>query len=205
MGATCSSDSECVSDHCFGSQFVCNEKLDFPCNVDKACTFQEGSGYLCRSKLLGIDEECLEDAECETENCWADWLIEPQQPGICRCNIATDEGCPDGSDCLFPLPNGSAPSCFLPVGATCADGAECFSGNCYENVCAECEEETNYPCEPDETCTFEEGSGYLCRPKLLGNDERCLDDTECENGNCWADWPIMPDDKRNCYRCWSLR
>ena len=137
MGAACSADSNCVSDHCYDGLCVCNEELDFPCNEAEACTFQEGYGYFCQAKLvLGIDEECLEDTECESGYCWADWLMEPQQPGICRCNIATDEGCPDGSDCLFPLPPGSAPSCFLPVGATCSNNAECFSSSCHENVCA---------------------------------------------------------------------
>ena len=53
--------------------------------------------------------------------------------------------------CLSPLAPGSAPSYFLPMGATCMDGNECFAGYCYNtNACAACDELTNYPCNDNE-------------------------------------------------------
>jgi hypothetical protein len=73
VGSTgCESDAECLSDHCFSSQCVCNEDLDdFPCSENEECTFEEGDGYVCKTseQKLGLDEPCMEDSECETNYC----------------------------------------------------------------------------------------------------------------------------------------
>ena len=85
--------------------------------------------------------------------------------------------CPDGRVCLVPFAPGSAPRCFLPVGATCAKDDDCISSNCYENVCVECDEDTNYPCFiHDKTCTFNEDSKYTCQTCVVPDSVKCYRD-----------------------------
>ena len=191
MGASCLSDTECVSDHCYEGECVCNEELNFPCKDNESCIFEEGSTFVCRALLKSINEPCLDPSECESGYCWAEWYIVPEEPGYCRCNPNTSEGCPDGMECLFPWVSEAAPDCFLPEGSTCSDNAECFSGSCFNNKCAACDAATQYPCEYfGQLCTFKEGSGYACRSgSLVGL--ACSEDTECITGVCWKAYPPL--------------
>lgn len=180
MGVRCSLDSDCLSDHCFDDQCVCNADLNFPCTGDEVCTFKEDSGFGCRLTLNGIGEDCLRDTDCETAFCWADWFIKPDQPGRCKCNYKTNEGCSDGRDCLFPMPPGSAPSCFLSSGSTCVNDADCYSESCVDNTCTVCNEDTNYPCPPDLICVPDELNGYDCLETTDLKSKYLRDDAEAQ-------------------------
>lgn len=131
VGFPCVKDDECFSGSCFSEKCAaCDEDLGYPCCLfDEVCVFDKASGHYCK-KLLMIDQPCQVDGNCQSGNCWADWLIMAEQPGLCRCNLETNEGCDYIYVCQSPLAPGLAPSCFTPVGSNCQDGDQCYSGYC---------------------------------------------------------------------------
>ena len=191
-------DRICCEDACCGD----GTKYD----SDLACCVPLLDAPTPAPTLLGIDDSCREDSECETDYCYYGFGQEGA-PGICRCNPDSMEGCPDGTECVDSIMIQEAqgiadkpPTCFIPAGFACSENSSCLSGNCYNNVC-ECSEFSNYPCTADEICTLGD-AGYACLkipPPLLGLDEPCRQDSECETDNCFYGF-IPPGSPGSC-RC----
>jgi hypothetical protein len=170
-------------------------QLDLNLGRSGAVTFLSFCYIDDEGPLGRIDETCFEDVDCETGFCWANWPIAPDQPGVCRCSTDTNRGCPQGKFCLYPFLPGAAPSCFLPIGAACSTDDYCFSGSCRDGACAACDEETNYPCDPDEACSFDNEIGFFCQTSceagggcggmpLSKIGEPCSNDSHCEMNYC---------------------
>lgn len=159
--------------------------------------YPKGGG---RADKLGRDERCLDDSECESYYCWADWEIAPDQHGFCRCNYNINEGCPDGKDCIGPMPYDEPPACFLPPGASCSTDADCYSDSCFDGKCAACSTLTDFPCNSSERCVDDLAGGFVCKAPgdgSIGSD--CFESSDCNTNACYQTELFPPPGYCTCH------
>jgi len=156
--------------------------------------------------LLPMGSDCFGDCQCESGNCYDySYMWSPSQPGTCRCNYMTNEGCLEGYICSGVVEGDIAldPMCFLDVGTECDEESywyDCFSeqatecqacatGNCHEGTC-QCIAAGwhNFGCDNTHYCVGNGGfSGPLkCAPrKPVGS--KCDENNfgfDCQSFNC---------------------
>lgn len=114
------------------------------------------------ARLLPIGANCFEDSDCGTNHCYLTFVKEAA-PGTCQCSPDTRAGCPEGTKCLVnKRVKGGPPYCAAAIGGACIYGDDCESGNCFKHTC-QCYFDVG--CGDDESCTYEETSGYSCVAK----------------------------------------
>jgi hypothetical protein len=188
VGDPCVQDITCESGHCDPFESVCGTRLanGEPCFSDAECDSDFCDG-IC-SPTLEVGEFCtsLRDAECDEGYCDLSdfdatcraYAGEGQEcPFGIECNPEADLACIEGSCRSFPLANG------LP----CGSNAQCESGVCFGNTCANGTPEGNAcdlggatpPCEIGTFCDIPEDDTAGSCVALRRTGQACERSAEC--------------------------
>lgn len=147
IGAACTRESECRSDHCEGGRCVCRRDGDCP------------TGQVCRSPITGpnrcevgtdgtlaLGAACQNDNQCKSGQCEGD---------LCVCR--SDSDCSTGQSCFTPItgPN-FCQSTTLGLGAACNRDSQCRTDKCQGGACR---------CNKDSDCSGDQ----KCKKPLIGN------------------------------------
>lgn len=140
LGASCSRDDQCRSDHCEGGQCVCRRDGDCP------------GGQVCRTPITGqnfceagddgnlaLNASCTRDDQCKSGRCEGD-----------RCVCRSDTDCPTGQSCYTPVTRANyCTSTTLGLGASCSRNSQCRSDQCQGGQCR-CSKDSD--CSGDQKC-----------------------------------------------------
>lgn len=180
LGVSCAADADCSSGFCTeGKCSSCTAASD--CPPTAACTYDDEAGHhVCttgQGSVLG--EPCGSGSDCASSLCFED-----AAGGLCStCETVSD--CNGDEPCAIDTALGYA-RCqdgTAALGRPCARPADCASGHCRDDVCAECTDDGDCV---DATCVFEATAGYaVCEPipGLLG--DLCTGDGDCGSGICF--------------------
>ncbi|MDI3291309.1 MopE-related protein [Polyangium sp. 15x6] len=233
LGATCTQDSQCASGSCVdgvccntacsGTCEACNVMAaqgtctSVPADTDPAneCAADCNGAGACE---LANGGGCTLDAQCGSGICIEEDGVccDTACNGLCEACSAAKTGGTNGvcapiksgddpeSECAGSLQCNGAGACELGNGAACADGTECESGFCVDNIC--CDAACNGTCEAcsaaktggtDGTCSFVKvntdldnecpgaadcnGAGACELPNGAGT---CTQGSQCVSGSC---------------------
>jgi len=189
MGAHCILDEVCESKKC--SSYLLNGECecehDHHCEVDdavavdqKICITYEFAHNECEHKNLEVGEDCGEDRQCLSGNCFNDI-------GDHMCQCSNNNHCPGTQRCE-ENPFG-ANYCFAPypIGDHCLYNNDCQSDKCSSHLLnGECECNRDSHCSGSNICIYYEFSSNECEPKNLGLGGSCGEDRQCNSGNCFT-------------------
>ena len=175
LGESCSSDAECVQQHCFGG--VCGScSADLDCGDGGACSLDNELGYaVCAG---GLGDACAADGDCASGACY-----EEGAAMICsECNSNADCGvqrtCVYDDDLRYAVCLGTG-----TLGQACDDSNQCEPGShCNGGLCSECESDSD--CLDGGLCIYLDGIEYAVCSGGMG--DICASGSDCNSGNCYS-------------------
>ena len=147
LGAACTREAECRSDHCEGGRCVC--RRDGDCPTGQVCRTPITGPNRCEAGTdgtLGLNAICQNDNQCKSGQCEGD-----------RCVCRSDSDCATGQSCFTPItgPN-FCQSTTLGLNAACNRDSQCRSDKCQGGACR---------CNKDSDCS----GNQECKKPLIGN------------------------------------
>ena len=171
LGDDCADGSECVSGFC--NNDVCSEcEMNGDCDVQQGCVFDPVGGYAICAGTGDLGDSCDHGGQCVSSFCNNDLCSECE----------ADADCPGGGTCVDDTGGVGYYVCTGGLGDDCANGSECASGFCNNDVCSECEGDND--CDVQQGCVFDPVGGYaICAGTGdLGNS--CDSGDQCVSGFC---------------------
>jgi hypothetical protein len=147
IGAACTREAECRSDHCEGGRCVC--RRDGDCPLGQVCRTPITGQNFCEAGTdgtLALGAVCQNNNQCKSGQCEGD-----------RCVCRSDNDCPTGQSCYTPIgATNFCQSTTLGLGAACNRDSQCRSDKCQGGACR---------CNKDSDCSGDQ----KCKKPLFGH------------------------------------
>ena len=185
LGDPCTDGTVCASGFCKGDVCsLCEENTD--CAGAATCEEDTDLGYfVCTSEeeKSELGEPCTDGTECASGFCKESICSLCEQDNDCAGEMLCEED-PDLG--YYTCQGGDG-----ELGDPCTDGTECASGFCKEEVCSECEEDSD--CDGALTCEENTDLGYyICLGGTGGLGTICTESADCASGYCY-ETDVGPD------------
>ena len=198
-GIECSTNYHCYSYFCYqgfckgGVGSYCGGVLSNKCDPELDCLMAKNSEPGDYGNCVIKGTECLNDPHCdEYKKCENNICI-----GLVGAQCGEDYPCDSDLVCADPKELGEL-TCRGFSGTECSKSSDCYSNNCWYNVCkgelgGQCFPEGAefiFPCDPELDCVMAENSEPEDYGQCVPKGKECIDDGNCGNdgqciqGNC---------------------
>ena len=171
LGDVCAAGADCASGYC--NNDACSEcEGNGDCDVQQECAWDQGAGYASCAGTGDLGDSCNTGDQCVSGYC---------NGGVCS-ECEADGDCLGGGACTDDTGQSGYFICTGGLGDACADGAECASGFCNNDICSECL--VNGDCDVQQDCNWDPGLDYFTCQGTGDLGDSCDNDGQCADGFC---------------------
>lgn len=169
-GTPCTAGSQCNLGFCVNgiccstASCLLNQRCDIP-GSEGVCTTPSDPGTPCTDPAQCASDFCTNGVCCSSQTC----------PSGQVCNAPGHAGQCTQAPTRTPTPTATPTP--QPIGASCASGPQCQSGNCVDGVCC-----GSASCPSGQRCDITGSPGTCTTRKGIG--DQCAKDSDCATDNC---------------------